>query len=103
MSSLFFALDRYDASHDFRDDIGEYDYIIANRYVSSSMIHHGCKIDDTTKRNNFLKWLQNLEYKTCGIPKPDKILFLSMNFENNQKLLQKRAYESGTTELDLHE
>ncbi len=103
MSSLFFALDRFDANYDFRDDMEKYDYIIANRYVSSSMIHHGCKIDDITQRGIFLKRLQNLEYKICGIPQPDKILFLSMSFENNQKLLQKRAYESGTTELDLHE
>jgi len=103
ISSLFFAMDRFDASHEFKDDIQNYDYVIANRYVSASMIHHGCKIENTSERDKFINWLENLEYNICNIPKPDKVFFLSLSFENNQKLLQKRAYEKGTTELDLHE
>jgi len=103
MSSLFFAMDRFDASYDFWKDIDEYDYVIANRYVSASMIHHGCKIIDTDERKKFLDWLEDLEYRICGIPRPDMIFFLSMSFENNKKLLEKRIYEAGTTELDLHE
>lgn len=103
MSSLFFAMDRFDASYDYQKDINKYDYVIANRYVSSSMIHHGCKIHDIKQRKVFLDWLENLEYKICKIPKPDKIFFLSFSFKNNQKLLQKRAYEKWTLELDLHE
>lgn len=103
MSSLFFAMDRYDASQELRSDIETYDYVIANRYVSSSMIHHGCKIDDMWQRQDFFDWLEQLEYQICGIPVPDTIIFLSMSLENNIKLIHSRLYASGTTELDLHE
>lgn len=103
MSSLFFALDRFDASFDFSEKLEQHDYVIANRYVSASMIHHGCKIEDTDQRKEFLDWLEKLEYDICKIPKPDKTFFLSFSFENNLQLLHKRHFDSGTTELDLHE
>lgn len=103
MSSLFFALDRYDASFQFQEYIQKYDFVIANRYVSSNMIHHGCKIEERGARQKFLDWLENLEYEICSIPRPDKIFFLSLSLENNFKLIQKRAFEKARTELDLHE
>jgi len=102
-TSLFFAMDRFAASFELRKDFEKYEYIIANRYTTSSMIYSGCKIKDIQERKIFLDWLENLEYEICRIPKPDKIFFLSLSFENNLKLIHKRAYEEGTTELDLHE
>lgn len=103
MSSLFFTMDRFDTSSELKRNLQTYDYVIANRYTSSNMIHHGCKIEDISQRKGFLNWLEDMEYNICNIPKPDKIFFLSMSFENNVKLLTKRAYEKGMTELDLHE
>lgn len=89
-SSLFFALDRFQASFELKEDLKKYDYIIANRYVSSSMIHHACKIESIQARQEFIAWLENLEYEICSIPRPDKIFFLSLSFENNLKLLAHR-------------
>lgn len=103
MSSLFFTMDRFEASIELKKDLLKYDYIIANRYTSSSMMHHGCKIQDTSERKKFLDWLEDMEFNICTIPQPDMVFFLSMSFENNLNLLQTRAYEKWTTELDLHE
>jgi len=38
-SSLFYALDRFDALRGKDNDLKNYDYILSNRYVSSNMVH----------------------------------------------------------------
>jgi len=67
------------------------------------MIHHGCKIQNQEERQQFFDWLENMEYKICSIPRPDAIIFLSLSFENNLELIEKRAQEKGISVLDLHE
>lgn len=103
MSSLFFMMDRYDASFQLREDLKAYDYVIANRYTSASMIHHGCKIHTLSERTKFLDWLEHMEYVVCSLPKPDVIFFLSLSFENNMKLLEKRLSTSRKPNPDIHE
>ena len=105
-ASIFYALDRFEDSFNFKERQKEYDYIISNRYVSANMIHHGGKIDDKKKRIKFMKWLYKLEYKIFGIPKPDKVFFLDVPPEVSQKLVEKkeaRAYIKDGKTKDLHE
>jgi dTMP kinase len=105
-ASIFYALDRFEDSFNFKERQKEYDYIISNRYVSANMMHHGGKIDDKKKRIKFMKWLYKLEYKIFGIPKPDKVLFLDVPPEVSQKLVDKkeaRNYIKDGKTKDLHE
>jgi dTMP kinase len=67
-----------------------YDYIISNRYVSASMMHHGGKIQDPEERLEYISWLKNLEFEIFGIPEPDKVLFLDVPPEVSQKLVDKK-------------
>jgi dTMP kinase len=55
-------LDRFDDSFNLREELKDYDYIISNRYVSANMIHQTGKIFDKQERNDFLEWLENLEF-----------------------------------------
>lgn len=90
LASLFFALDRFDDNQDFSQKITEYDYIISNRYVSANMIHQTGKITDPDKRREFLDWIDDLEYKICGIPRPDIVIFLDVPPDVSQKLVEKK-------------
>ena len=38
-SSLFYALDRFDATRGREKEFANHDFILSNRYVSASMIH----------------------------------------------------------------
>ena len=89
-ASIFYALDRFDSSFDFRDDLETYDYIISNRYVSANIIHQAGKITDPLERDDFVAWLEDLEYNIFGIPKPDKTIFLNVSPEMSQKLVLKK-------------
>jgi|SRR5579872_69124 len=106
-SSIFFAVDRFDASFKIRKWLGQGKIVISNRYVTASAGHQGGKIRRRIERIRFFKWLNNLEYQVFGIPKPDLNLILHVPAEIAWKLVAKkskdqRAY-AGNKTRDLHE
>lgn len=105
-ASIFYAVDRFQSYHDNKQNFEEYDYILSNRYVSANMIHQAGKISDETEKQDFLDWLEDLEYNIFGIPKPDKTIFLNVSPEMSQKLVlkkQEREYLKWGKKMDLHE
>lgn len=107
-ASLFFALDRFDASLKIRELLEAGHVMILDRYVDSNAGHQGGKISDPEEREKFLAWLYDIEYNILKIPKPDFVIILHMPAEIGQTLIakkQERLYiEKGTHdahELDL--
>jgi len=106
LASIFYALDRFEDSFNFKDAMNQYDYIISNRYVSANMMHHGGKIKSPDERLEYISWLKNLEFEIFGIPQPDKVLFLDVPPDVSEKLIEKkeeRDYIQWETNKDLHE
>ena len=106
LASLFYAVDRFESYQEWKQDFENYDYILSNRYVSANMIHQAWKIQNKSEREEFLEWLEDLEYGIFGIPKPDKTIFLNVSPEMSQKLVLKKAereYLKGGKKMDLHE
>lgn len=104
--SLFFAIDRFDALHDFWEKLQEYDYVISNRYVSANMIHQWWLMSDATERKKFLDWVEDLEYNIFKIPKPDMTIFLNVTPETSNKLVEKkekREYIENQQNKDINE
>src|SRR3989344_1407856 len=77
-ASIFYAIDRFDASFKVRQWLDEGKIVISNRYVTANAGHQGGKIDDYHDRVKFFRWLDNLEYKIFAIPKPDLNVILHM-------------------------
>lgn len=105
-SSLFYALDRFDALHGKSEELASYDYILSNRYVSSSMIHQWGKIADSDERSKFLDWLDEIEFGILGLPRPDRVLFLDVPPSISEWLISKkndRSYIQWDTNKDIHE
>ena len=103
-SSIFYAVDRFDASFKIREWLKAGKIVIANRYVSASLGHQGGKIANPLERKVFFNWLYELEYKIFNIPKPDLSLILHVEAEIAQKLATNRHREDwvGKTR-DIHE
>jgi len=94
LASLFYAIDRFDDSFHVKEKMKEYDIILSNRYVSASMIHQAGKISDSKEKEEFLSWLEDLEFNIFGISRPDKTIFLNVSPEMSQQLvLQKEERE----------
>ena len=105
-ASIFYAIDRFDDSFGLKIDLENYDYIISNRYVSASMIHQAGKIKNKKEREDFLDWLDDLEYNIFSIPRPDKTIFLNVSPLMSQKLVlrkEKRNYLKWDKKMDIHE
>lgn len=90
IASILYAADRWQSKEEMNKWLKEGYIIIANRYVSANQIHQGGKISDTRKRNNFIKWLNQMEYEEFGIPKPDITIYLSLPIEIVMRLIKNR-------------
>jgi dTMP kinase len=89
-ASIFYAIDRFDDSSNVKKYLLEYDFVISNRYVSANMIHQAGKIKNKNERDEFLDWLEDLEFNIFQIPKPDKIIFLNVTPKMSQELVLKK-------------
>ena len=105
-ASTLYAADRFatyksDWHTDYED---ENVLIIADRYVSSNMIHQASKIEDEAEKDKFLDWLSDFEYGLYKIPKPDVTIFLDMPPEYGRKLMENRNNKiTDEKALDIHE
>ncbi|MDR2540822.1 MAG: deoxynucleoside kinase [Candidatus Peribacteria bacterium] len=101
--SVFYAVDRFDASFEIRKWLEEGKIVITDRYVSANMGHQAGKIHDLSQRDTFLNWLDNFEYEVMKIPRPDVNLFLYVDPEISRSLalgVQKTNMDKGK---DVHE
>ena len=104
-TSTFYAADRFAT---YRTDWGK-DYengavILADRYVSSNLIHQASKIELTKEKDIFIDWLDNLEHNIYSLPRPDVTVFLDMPPEYGAALMKNRANKAdGTEKKDIHE
>lgn len=104
-ASFFYALDRFAAAQKIRKWLNQGKIVVANRYVASNLGHQGVKLADKKQRYNFFRWVEDLEYRILGIPKPDINFFLHMPADVAYKLIAnkaKRKYLHGK-KRDIHE
>lgn len=87
ISSVFYAVDRFDLSQELKKLLGDGFVVILDRYVDSNVGHQGGKIKNPTEREKYVEWLYDFEYRIMGIPKPDLTLILHVPAELNEKLI----------------
>lgn len=105
-ASIFYALDRYEASFEMRKALEEGAIVVSNRYVSASKGHQMAQIKTLEERKQFLAWLNQLEYGVFGIPKPDLTVLLHVPADVGFELVAKkdeRAYLNGKVRDILEE
>ena len=90
IASVLYAADRFESSKELNGWLKKGYIVVANRYVSASQIHQGGKIKNAKKRNDFMKWLDQMEYEVFGIPRPDVTFYLSLPINIILQLLKKR-------------
>jgi dTMP kinase len=104
-TSTFFAADRFATYRtEWGKDYNDGTIILADRYVSSNLIHQASKVDDDAEKDKFLTWLDDLEHNIYGLPRPNITIFLDMPPEYGAQLMKDRANKSnGTDKKDIHE
>lgn len=101
-ASAFYAVDRY-ASYVkvWRDYYIKGGTVLADRYTTSNAIHQASKLP-ADLRMEYLRWLEEFEYKLMGLPQPDKVVYMDIPLETateNMRLRELRSDKGG----DIHE
>nr|WP_316622698.1 thymidylate kinase [uncultured Ruminococcus sp.] len=101
-ASSFYAVDRVVSYiNTWRADLDEYDYIVADRYTTSNIIHQMAKLKEN-ERDSYIEWLFDFEYNRLELPAPDMVIFLDVDPAISQKLIYGR-YQGDESKKDIHE
>ena len=102
--STMYAIDRYASfKEDWGKDYAEGKIIISDRYTTSNIVHQAAKLE-ASEKDDYITWLEDLEYNKMELPKPDLVLFLNMPTEKACALMETRNNKiTGGEAKDIHE
>ena len=86
VASIFYAIDRYDASFKIKKWLSEGKIVVADRYLVSNIGHQGGKLKNKKDWKKYVSWLYDLKYGIFGIPKPDYTFILKTSPEFSLKM-----------------
>jgi dTMP kinase len=105
--SILYGADRWESSIKIKEWLDKGYVVVLDRYVSANQIHQGGKIKSVKKRAEFIKWLDEMEYKVFKIPRPDIVLYLSVPLDISLKMMKERNKTSQRNYVgnkkDVHE
>ena len=103
-ASSLYAVDRLCTYlKDLKDFYEKGGIILFDRYVQSNMLHQAGKIGDRVEVDKFLAWLDELEFETLKLPRPNKVIYLDVPLEISQALARARVGLKAGTSKDIHE
>lgn len=90
LASLAYALDRASAKEEMDQFLSHGGIIVSNRYATSNMAHQGARLPEG-KRDEFLDWIDELEYKIHKIPREDIVIYLHVPWQVGMELTKKKG------------
>jgi len=105
IASVLYAADRFESDKKIKKWLKDGYMVIVDRYVSANQIHQGSKISNARDREDFLRWLNKMEFDIFGIAKPDLIIYLDLPVDIIQSLLgntaskEKKKYLKGKKDV----
>jgi dTMP kinase len=76
-SAMLYAGDRLEAKPELEAALSAGKTVLADRYISSNLAHQTARVAPK-QRDEFLRWLQRLEYSLYDLPAEDLVLFLRL-------------------------
>lgn len=70
-------------------------YILLDRYTTSSLIYQGAEINDIEERKHFIDFVVDFEYNKIGVKEPDNVILLTAPFDIITGIRNKRAHNEG--------
>jgi len=99
-ASLLYAIDRFYIKNDILNSIQEKEIVLSNRYTTSNIVHQATKLENKKEQDKIIQWIEDIEYNTLWLPKPDKVIFLDMHIDILWELNKKRRWWE---KVDIHE
>jgi dTMP kinase len=103
LAGLLYAGDRFHAKPRLLAALAESDLVVCDRYVASNAAHQGAKLTGEARRR-LLDWLDEVEYREFGLPRPELVVLLDAPVALARELVGRKAARGYTTlEADIHE
>ncbi len=90
IASLAYAADRWESKEEINGWLKKGYIVLANRYASANQIHQGGKIRNPKKRQEFIRWLDQMEYEVFKIPRPAAVFYLNLSMSFIKNLIKER-------------
>ena len=98
-ASAFYAVDRVASYMQFwKKDYQDGTVILSDRYATSNIIYQMAKVEDS-QREQFIEWQADFEYKKLGLPEADAVIYLDVDPDVSQKLMEQR-YQGDNSKKD---
>ena len=69
--------------------------ILLDRYTTSSLIYQTSLMSSVSEKKEFINYASDYEYNKLGIKKPDKVIFLTAEFDAISNMRSKRTDNDG--------
>jgi dTMP kinase len=99
LASLPFTLDRVGAKEDLLRELSS-SCVVCNRYVPSNIAYQAAKLPDGEK-DVFIEFLDKAEYDELGLPRPWRVIYLSLPVHVARTLIKGRERSQDQHERDL--
>ena len=107
LASIFYAGDRFESMGKINDWLSKRKIVVCDRYSGDNFLHQGSKITNASKREEFFKWLEDLEFNVFKARRADLTFYLDISLDvslrllNNKDAKEKKRYTAG--KKDGHE
>ena len=92
--SILYALDRFEVGKEIRAYLSKGYYVLCDRYTQSNMAYQTSKLPKD-KHEDFLKFIEEMEFNYFNLPIPDKIIFLKVPVSVSDNNLSNRESVDG--------
>ena len=105
LAGLLYAQDRAGFADACRQTLAAGGIIVIDRYVGSNLAYQGVKLLDSKRREAYLNWQMDLEYRMLNIVREDLLILLHAPAEVSQAAIDRRASETNIADegRDGHE
>lgn len=99
LASLPYTLDRVAAGPLMWDALKK-GHVLCNRYTPSNSMYQGGKFLEEEKQNEFIRWLERLEYEEFNLPRPSLLIYLHVPFDVSQTLMAGRQKDQHEQDVE---
>lgn len=94
-AALLYAGDRFEAKRELTDALAQGKLVLADRYIASNLAHQTGRVP-AAQRDEFIAWLEHLEYDIYALPREDRVIYLRVPPAQAQSLVSQKAARTYT-------
>jgi len=95
-TALLYAGDRFEAKPQLRAALDQGKIVLADRYIGSNLAHQTARVPPP-KREEFLAWIEHLEYDIYELPREALVVYLRLPAREAQALVSRKSARSYTS------